>query len=600
MNVKIVIKMLTFIWIILLIIPISSSKILYLDNMINSECLNSYSIENRDCNGNDGDAYNIISNAVLNINAGDIIYFRQGSYFEQLKIDKSGEQNNYIVFSNYNNELVEITGLNLRPAIDISNTEYIDINGLKINEVTHWLYAVNTQHAIIENNYFGKAIDSGHSQKTGLFFQEANYNKIINNTFFDNDEDSLALIKSNHNLVQSNNFTKAWHTLWTIKCGSYNIIRNNYFHNEEEKIGEVFDCDDVGFNHEFNNILNSTKRNLVEQNIFAYTPTSGDSSPYSGIQYAGQEGIIRNNLFYNTVGPGLSLTLYANEAKYNLKNRIYNNVFYSTDFAGISLSGASYDFYDNVLKNNLLSKSNFIANDQRWSWYTEELDGKSIQLISGRLDGFKFHSNNLYSDQINDDYLITYGKRDHSNNPVQHNVEWWESNYVELFKNNKQNEPIFQSEQIYDFHLKGNSPMIDAGEFLTFTTNSGIGDQIQVGDTLYFFDGFDIQGEHADIIQLENNNELAYILDIDHDNNMITIDRSLIWENNLGVSLPYSGNNVDIGAFEFDPNYEIPTPIPCEVVTKTELLNNINECKKGNILILELFNIIYKWKNNCS
>ena len=92
---------------------------------------------------------------------------------------------------------------------------------------------------------------------------------------------------------------------------------------------------------------------MVEQNIFAYTPTSGDSSPYSGIQYAGQEGIIRNNLFYNTVGPGLSLTLYANEAKYNLKNRIYNNVFYSTDFAGISLSGASYDFYDNVLKNNL-------------------------------------------------------------------------------------------------------------------------------------------------------------------------------------------------------------------------------------------------------
>ncbi|MHC4417076.1 MAG: hypothetical protein ACYSU6_00660, partial [Planctomycetota bacterium] len=81
----------------------------------------------------------------------------------------------------------------------------------------------------------------------------------------------------------------------------------------------------AGFNHEFYE-YDCTKYNLIERNTFAYTPSSGNHSPYAGIQYAGQNGIIRNNIFYDTIGPALSLTLYGREANYNTGNRIYNNV----------------------------------------------------------------------------------------------------------------------------------------------------------------------------------------------------------------------------------------------------------------------------------
>ena len=44
-------------------------------------------------------------------------------------------------------------------------------------------------------------------------------------------------------------------------------MRNNYFHNEVQKIGEVYDCHSVGFNHEFFD-YNCTKHNLIENNQF--------------------------------------------------------------------------------------------------------------------------------------------------------------------------------------------------------------------------------------------------------------------------------------------------------------------------------------------
>ena len=64
-----------------------------------------------------------------------------------------------------------------------------------------------------------------------------------------------------------------------------------------------------------------------------------NASPYSGIQYAGQNGIIRNNVFYDCQGPPISLTLYSGEATFNYGNRVYNNDFYNNEFGAIDISG---------------------------------------------------------------------------------------------------------------------------------------------------------------------------------------------------------------------------------------------------------------------
>lgn len=572
----------------ILLIPVCLADEIFIDKTLSYAC-SDYSPATRTCGSGSDMAYNTFSE--VETEPGDTVYLRGGEYDESLIITDSGTPGNFITYTNYEDEEATITGLSLRPAIDISDTSHIRIDRLRIDQVTHWLYALNTEYAVISNNYFGNAIHSGHSQKTGLFFQEARFNRIINNTFFDNDEDSLALIKSDHNLVEGNNFTRAYHTLWTIKCGSFNVIRNNYFHNDEEKIGEVFDCDDVGFDHEFNNILNSTKRNLIEGNIFAYTPSSGDSSPYAGIQYAGQEGIIRNNIFYDTVGPGLSLTLYPDEAKYNLKNRMYNNIFYSTDFAGISLPRTGYDFYDNIIKNNILYRSIFVANDQRWPWYTDELDGKPVQLIAGRLDGFVFYNNNIFNTAAGELYLITYGNRD-SDNGEQHPMSWWEDEHPDLFADNIEMEPGFYSE--YDFHLQEDSDMIDAGTFLTVTTSIGDGNIVPVEDVLYFYDGFDMPQEAGDLIRIGDDD--AYVIGIEYESNTLMLDRDIQWSEGDEVSMPYGGESPDMGAFEYNPDYESP---PCVELPLAELMQTIQDWLNGSISMTELFTTINLWKHGC-
>lgn len=314
---------------------------IYVDTQLTVDCKGNYSITDRNCSGSDGDAYTNLQSAAKVADAGTLVLIREGVYNTQLIPQNSGNANAYITFKNFNNENVILTGANLAPAIMIDRKDYIVIEGLKIHDVRYWLSALGSNHIIVRNNIFEKALDSAGSSKTGIFFQSSNYGKILNNIINESTQDNIALLNSDYNLIEGNTVTKAKHTLWTLKCSNYNILRNNYFHNEDQKIGEVFDCGNAGFgNADFPklNAFDATKHNVIEKNIFAYTPSPGDASPYSGIQYAGQNGIIRNNIFYECEGPPIALTLYSEEAKYNYGNRIYHNVFYKNEFGAIDIS----------------------------------------------------------------------------------------------------------------------------------------------------------------------------------------------------------------------------------------------------------------------
>ncbi|MCH8215233.1 MAG: right-handed parallel beta-helix repeat-containing protein, partial [Planctomycetes bacterium] len=390
------------------------------------------------------------------------------------------------------------------------------------------------------------------AQATGttgsLKLVHSHYNRILNNILHDGN-DNLLLIHSNRNLVQGNRMMKGRHSLWSIRAGSFNVIRNNYFHNEDQKIGEIYDNE---HRKDPPVLYDAAKHNMVENNAFAKTASSGDHSPFAGIQFAGQRCIVRKNQFYDIVGPALDLTLYSDEARYNYGNRVYNNVFHNTDFAGISLSGSSHHtFHDNVFKNNILSKSLFVANDTRWTWYTHELAGKPVQFMTGRLDGFVFENNNLFNRFSGEPYLITYGMRSSSSSRPQHNVTWWQDEYPRLFQGNIQFDPLFVDEANHDFRIQETSPMIDAGAYLTGTVESGSGTSMPVEDVTYFYDGFGIAGEMGDSIQLNGQAQTARIIDIDYDRNSLKLDSSLSWSAGQGVSLAYSGSAPDLGAYEY-------------------------------------------------
>ncbi len=546
--------------------PSAVGQVIYVDNQLSTDCSGNYSIGNRNCSGSDGDAYQTLAGAAGAATAGTTVSIRAGVFTSQLSPQNSGTEGNYITFKNYQNEVVEITGESLSPAIWIEKKDYIAIEGLQVREVRRWLNALGSNYLIVKNNVFERALDSGGSSKTGVFLQQCHYAKILNNELHDTTQDNLYVQESDYNLVEGNNFTKGFHVLWTFKCSNYNIIRNNYMHNELQKIGEIYDCENTGFGSEEFPKMNSyddSKYNIVENNVFAFTPSSGDSSPYSGIQYAGQYGIIRNNLFYDMTGPGLSLSIYGGEASYCYENRIYNNVFHDNRLGAIgapeevtAAPGAippDVIFSNQKIVNNIFYENEFALNDTRWEWY-EELKDNVVHIITGRESDILFDNNNFFPSAEEDLYAFVFGVRSSTFNRAPKPLSWWEDNKNSLIKNSLQENPDFYNPTARDFHLYEGSPMIDAGAFLATTTISGTSNTIMdVDDAGWFTDGFGVVP--GDTIQLEGQSDWAIISSVDYANNILTLDRPLTWEAQQGVSLPYSGPKPDLGAFEYDANY---------------------------------------------
>ncbi|MHC4718158.1 MAG: right-handed parallel beta-helix repeat-containing protein, partial [Planctomycetota bacterium] len=351
------------------------ARVIYVDHQLGSAGSDRYAPATRSRRGGSEVAFRTLAGAARKAVAGTTVLIRGGTYCQQLKPAHSGSPGRYVTFRNYGDETVTLAGQTLAPAIDISGRSYVKIEGLKVANVKMWLWGVDAHHNVIQNNHFSAAVRPGGGGKTGVFFQKATFNRIVGNVMEHCTSDHLSLVLSDRNLVAGNTLRKAGHALWAVKGGSFNVIRGNLFHNELQKIGEVYDCHEGDFDHTIH-AYNCTKRNLIDGNRFACTPPS-QRSPYAGIQYAGQDGIIRRNLFYETVGPGLELTLYGKEANYTTGNRVYHNVFYGSGFAGISLSGATgYSFHDNVIVNNVLAGSRFVPHDRRWSWHRKVLSGK--------------------------------------------------------------------------------------------------------------------------------------------------------------------------------------------------------------------------------
>ncbi len=517
----------------------ASAATLYVDNQLSGDCQETYSIANRDCSGADGDAYDTIEEAANIAVAGDIVLIRTGSYSEPLMPANSGAVGDYITFKNYANELVVIvTGSSM--AIDISDRDYIIIEGLNIND-SRWLEARNSHHNIIRNNSFARTPATG---TTGnVRFISSSYNQILYNAIQEG-KDNLLLIDSERNVVEGNTITESRHSIWGIRCGDYNIIRNNFFSNTQQKIGEVYDCGED--TSAVPNSFDSTKHNLIERNVFAGTGGDDSISGGNGIQYSGQDGIVRRNVFYSN-NVGLGMQVYSDEALYNTENRVYHNTFYDNSCAGVSLRDGQEG---NIFKNNILFWNKGVSGDCFGT-------GPAQIVYRGDIGGYVFERNNIINQVAGEDVIYQlYGSG--------HSLSYFESNFPSLYLDNLEVDPAFVDASANDFHLQSDSPMIDAGTFLTSTAGAGSGTVMQVDDAGYFYDGFGISGEVGDLIRLDGQTVTARIVTVDYDTHTLTLNTSLTWTAGQGISLAYSGSAPDIGAYEYDgiaPVYRFWSPV---------------------------------------
>jgi len=235
-------------------------------------------------------------------------------------------------------------------------------------------------------------------------------------------------------------------------------------------------------------IYKVTDHNLLENNIIANSKNNGDFNE-PGMQFGSSNCIIRKNVFFG--------------------NQTAQGWGAYSDYTNMRCSG-----------NRAYSNTHVGGN------YGIRVDYDNSSLVAGNV--------------VKNNIFCSIGKLDIKSLPSGNQV---------ANNSSSQDDPQFVDSGARDFHLKSTSPMIDRGAFLTTTRSAGSGKIMPVADAKYFMDGWGIV--KGDTIQLKGQTQVAGIVKVDYQNNTLTLDTALSWTSGQGVSLPYSGNSPDIGAYEY-------------------------------------------------
>jgi len=480
---------------------VASATTIYADKSLGADCATAYQPSTRACSGGTAAAYRTLASALNAAQPGDIVDVRSGSFSERLVPPRSGTAAAPITVRAHSGETVTLTGAS-DPQIFLQGRSYIVVEGLTIDNALGWARIETSHYNRFTGNHFKRATADG---TTGGFkFVQSNYNRVMNNTFEDGNDD-LVIQQSDHNVIEGNNFVAGRHSIFSLRCGNYNVIRGNYFYNETQKIGEIYDCEGTS---DAPVLLDATKHNLVEGNRFAYTLASGQDYRYNGIQYSGQYGIVRRNDFYDNQGGALNFQVYSDEALYNYGHRVYNNTFVSNKCEAIAASGSSTSarYTNNLVVNNLLYKN-------------VGCGGENTQTGVANTTAVVLQNN----------AIVTTA-------------------------------PPFVDEAARNLALAAGSSLIDKGVFITKTAAAGSGQVLKVTDALWFYDGFGIAGEVGDEIQLQGQTERFRIVSANYSTNELTLDRSATWTAGLGVHLAYAGSAPEAGAHEYGESTVRPSP----------------------------------------
>jgi hypothetical protein len=471
-----------------------------------------------------------LSTANTNAVAGDTVYLRGGTYSNQeIRPSNSGaSDSNRIVYTNYNQENVTIR--DSAYGIYIYKKSYITVNGINFYNLRRFMRIYAGHYNTISycnfdtrssqsGDWVGALIADDFNDSTPAS-ENSTYNWVHHCTFYRWVYGSYAehrgglldigsweedpIDESYYNLIEDNIFAYGGHHTLGV-YSKYNVIRNNYFHNETNPAGWAFE----GYRDSITEGL-SGGYNLYEGNRFGFSGASGLAlrTPYN---------LLRFNLFYHTDSGGLQVVSSAAGQDHADYNRIYRNSFYHNGHQEIDPGFQGGIYFAN--------------------WSGQSPTGNIVK-------------GNVFYDNKNG--AITY-EGDVETQVIENN---WDQDSVDpKFVNLSASDP--NNPNLPDLHLQADSPCIDAGEYPTrITSNTGSGTQFQVEDARYFIDGWGIPHVQGDEIQLPDGQQ-ARITNVNYETNLITVDRILTWTLNQGISLAYEGAAPDLGAYEFEPQLEL-------------------------------------------
>ena len=250
---------------------------------------------------------------------GDTVYIKAGTYTSYIAPNNSGTASNRITYRNYGSDAVTVQ--NAAYGIWCNGKSYIAVQGINFYNLDLFMYIENNaNHNIVASCTFvhGRNVGWGGSKIYG----SSSHNWVHHCRFSDygyyttddigclldigNEEDAADI--SEYNLFEDCTMYQGGHHLLGV-YGDYNVVRNNYFHNE-----------DWSSNPHGNRCVtmhgypNNSGHNLIEGNKIAYSgyPPPTDAWGAVGMGVSSSYNIIRLNSFYYNNLSGLALATSAN------------------------------------------------------------------------------------------------------------------------------------------------------------------------------------------------------------------------------------------------------------------------------------------------
>jgi hypothetical protein len=473
-----------------------------------------------------------IATANATVVPGDTVRIRAGTYAETIAPHSSGTADRRITYRAHERETVVLTAAD--HGIAMRHRAHITVDGIDCRGTQTFVLLDDSHHIWIRNAVLdGAALqqggpkgirivnDSHHNRIERCWIGRAGYVAVAPSKTGLQDRGGLINIgndtepgdDSHFNLIEGNTLAYGAHHVLLV-ASRYNVIRNNYIHNEPW-MPDPTDPSILYGNRGIGGGGPNSSRNLVEANRIAFAGPPPDDDGAYGIERASGHNIYRRNLIYanGTAGIGLHSKWHGETSD----NYVYANTFHRNGVApslpGFHKGAISVQNYNgetprrNAIKNNLFHDN--VAPDDRFH--------------SGP---FAVGGNVRLEDQI-----------------VAGNWRGADPGFVDI---DTEVDPTMPD--LPDFRLQPGSPCIDAGVFLTHAVGDGESDVLAVADAGYFTDGWGIV--EADRIQLQGGPARARVVGVDYEANHLHLDRSLSWHDGQGVSLAYGGSAPDAGAYE--------------------------------------------------
>ena len=242
------------------------------------------------------DDYAKIQYAVDNAGTGDTITVRDGTYIENINVDKrltikseNGSENCIIHAADPGDSVFKITA------------DQVNIIGFTVKGTTAaytaGIHLNSANHGYIANNVASK-------NRNGIFLNSSTNNKVHDNNADSNDYHGIGLLLSSENIIE------------------YNIASNN-------EINGIY--------------LNRSNNNEICNNIANYNPY------YGIVLWASEDNIIANNAAKNNGDNGIFLTSSSNN------NRVADNDASNNEYNGISLDASN----NNEIRNNIANANHY-------------------------------------------------------------------------------------------------------------------------------------------------------------------------------------------------------------------------------------------------